>query len=61
MSELIDSIYNVEAIQKEIKTIEAYMDGLKNIISTYSADVKKLYDSVGFKIWRRSGEKCKSY
>jgi hypothetical protein len=44
MSELIDSIFDVSKISKEVSDITADLDGLKKIISTYSADVKKLYD-----------------
>src|SRR5574344_154276 len=45
MAELIDSIFDVQAISKEVSDITANLEGLKSVISNYSADVKKLYES----------------
>ncbi len=45
MSELIDSVFDVAKISKEVSDITASLDGLKTVISTYSADVKKMYDA----------------
>jgi len=44
-SELIDSIFDVSKISGEVASITANLDGLKTVISTYSIEVKKLYDS----------------
>lgn len=45
MSELIDSIFDVAKISKEVANITADLDGLKQTIVNYSADVKKAMDA----------------
>ena len=44
MSELIDSIFDVQAISKEKKQIEDELNDLKKIMMSYSEDVKKIYE-----------------
>jgi len=45
MSELIDSIFDVAKIEKEIKSITTEIDGLKSTIGNFSEDVKKAMDA----------------
>lgn len=45
MSELIDSIFDVAKISKEVANITADLDGLKQTIVNYSADVKKAMEA----------------
>ena len=45
MAELIDSIFDIDKISKEVNDITKSLEGLKSVISNYSTDVKKLYDS----------------
>lgn len=45
MSELIDSIFDVAKIEKEIKSITTELDGFKSTIGTFSEDVKKALDA----------------
>ena len=44
MSELIDSIFDVQAISKEKKQIEDELNDLKKIMMSYSEDVKRIYE-----------------